>query len=255
MVFWGRPRTEAAAHAHESPAVMTMPLVVLAAFALLGGLVFGLPLENGIFHHWLEPALEGLGHHEGEGFHLPIVASLVISSVVAIAGIALAYRRYGAAPPETVEGATVRRGGLLYQGSLNKWYVDEIYNALVVRPYEMLAAFSARFFDRYIIDGAVNGVAVLLGAFGGLASKLQGGFVRSYALGIILGLVLITLILMISIPNDLRSYFSLLGRPALVTIAAAVVLMGGVFLLTLRQRPGRGDRSDSVSSEQLSQTS
>ncbi len=71
MVFWGTPRTEAAKHASESPLVMTIPLMVLAAFALLGGLVFGLPLEAGLFHHWLEPVIERfVEHHEAVRWHL-----------------------------------------------------------------------------------------------------------------------------------------------------------------------------------------
>ncbi|MCB0076917.1 MAG: NADH-quinone oxidoreductase subunit L [Anaerolineales bacterium] len=235
MVFWGKPRTEAAAHAHESPSVMTVPLMILAAFALLAGLIFGLPLEDGVFHHWLEPLLYGLGHHEGEGYHLPIMASLAISSIVAIAGIALAYLRYGRRPAETVGEATAK-GGLLHALSYNKWYVDEIYHALIVRPYELLAAFSARFFDRFVIDGAVNGVAKLLSVGGGGLGRLQSGFVRSYALGIVSGLFIIGFVMFLTIPNELRNYFSQLGTPAILTFVVGLGLLALILWTTLRPR-------------------
>lgn len=204
LVFWGQPRTEAAAHAEESPTVMTIPLVVLAVFALLGGVVFGTPLENGLIHNWLEPVMEAVGivPHEAEAGAIPVTTSLIISSVVAIAGIALAYFMYGisraADPARAAQSANP-----LYRGSLNKWYVDELYGALFVRPFTWLSTWSARFFDRLIIDGAVNGVGALLGGFNAVLSRFQTGFVRSYALSIVLGLVLVAVYLYIN--NDLAN--------------------------------------------------
>ncbi len=225
LVFWGEPRTDAARFASESPPTMTIPLLVLAFFALFGGLIFGLPLEHGILHRWLEPPLEAFMHHSEGG--IPVMASLAISSVVAIVGIALAYGMYAA---RTLDPARISRAaGPLYGGSLNKWYVDEIYGATFVRFYEWLAKWSARFFDRLLLDGAVNGVAALFGLVGKLLNRLQSGFVRSYALSIVLGLVVVVGVLAQSAPDDSGSnYLAALLVPGLVALAfvVGVVVLG-----------------------------
>ncbi|MDQ4076181.1 MAG: NADH-quinone oxidoreductase subunit L [Chloroflexota bacterium] len=222
LVFWGEPRTEAAEHASESPPTMTIPLAVLAFFALLGGLIFGLPLESGIIHDWLEPPLEAFIEH-GEG-GISVMASLLISSVVAIAGIGLAYVMYATrqVDPEDV----AETAGPLYEGSLNKWYIDEIYDATFVRFYEWLATWSARFFDKLVIDGAVNGVAALFGGFGSLLGRLQSGFVRSYALSIVLGLLVVAVILGFTLPGEAGSeYLEALVGPVVVAIGLIVALL------------------------------
>ncbi|HEX8681167.1 MAG TPA: proton-conducting transporter membrane subunit, partial [Ardenticatenaceae bacterium] len=199
LVFAGEPRTEAAEHAAESPPVMTIPLMVLAVFALLGGLVFGVPLEHGLIHQWLEPVFEGIEHHAEGG--IPVLTSLLLSTVIAIGGIVLAYLMYAR---RSINPASIsKRLRPLYQGSLNKWYVDEIYNAVIVRPFQWLATWSARFFDRLIIDGAVNGVGWLFGALNRLLGRLQTGFVRTYALSIVLGILAVAVYLYAN--NDLAS--------------------------------------------------
>lgn len=192
MVFWGEPRTEAAENASESPAVMTIPLMILGFFAIIAGLLFGLPLEDGVMIHWLQPVLDdALGHMEHAEHHggLSIIAALLISSVVSIAGIALAYLMYGS---RTIDPASISNvTGALYRGSLNKWYIDELYGATFVRFYNWLSQASALFFDKLLIDGAVNGVAALFGGVSKLLGRLQSGFVRSYAMSIVVGLLLI----------------------------------------------------------------
>jgi NADH-quinone oxidoreductase subunit L len=190
MVFTGSPRTEAAEHASESPLVMTIPLMVLAAFALLGGVVFGWPPENGIFHHWLEPVLHDFEHHgELVAGQIPTITAFIISGVIAVAGIGLAYLMYGSRVINPDSLATGLKP--LYQGSLNKWYIDELYQATFVRFYNWLARASAFFVDKLIIDGAVNGVGAVLSGLSGVFSRFQSGYVRGYALSIIIGLFLI----------------------------------------------------------------
>lgn len=190
MVFTGAPRTEAAEHASESPLVMTIPLIVLAAFALLGGVVFGWPPENGIFHHWLEPVLHDYEHHgELVAGQISTMIAFVISGVIALAGIGLAYLMYGSRVINPDSLATGLKP--LYQGSLNKWYIDELYQATFVRFYNWLARASAFFVDKLVIDGAVNGVGSLFRGLSSVFSRFQSGYVRGYALSIIIGLFLI----------------------------------------------------------------
>ncbi|HBY98554.1 MAG TPA: NADH-quinone oxidoreductase subunit L [Chloroflexi bacterium] len=186
LVFAGEARTEAAAHAEESPPVMTIPLWVLALFAALAGLAFGLPLENGLIHSWLEPVFADV-HHAEAAAGIPTAISLLLSSVIALAGIGLAWLMYvqRSLAPERVAEVLAP----LYRGSLHKWYIDEAYDRLVVRPFNRLAAFSADFIDRLVIDGAVNGVAVLFGGISRILSRAQTGYARNYALSMLLGAV------------------------------------------------------------------
>jgi len=190
MVFWGEPRSEAAEHASESPALMTIPLVILSLFALGAGVAFGYPLEDGIIHHWLHAVVDtghGGAEHATEG--ISTIVALLISSVVSIAGIALAYLMYGS---RTISpDGLASTFGALYRGSLNKWYIDELYGATFVRFYNWLAKASALFFDKLLIDGAVNGVSTLFGGLSHVLGRLQTGFVRSYAMSVVVGLLLI----------------------------------------------------------------
>lgn len=188
LVFTGAPRTEAAAQAHESPAVMTGPLIVLAFFALGAGAVFGLPLENGIIHRWLEPVFAGVAvHHEAAG--ISPLTLLVASSVIALLGAGLAYFAYlrDAIRPARVAA----RAGPLYTLVANKYYVDELYDGLFVRPFFATARFLADVVDMLIIDGIVNGVgSVFRSIYTGL-HRLQSGYVRAYALTMVLGALVV----------------------------------------------------------------
>jgi hypothetical protein len=247
MVFWGAPRTEAAEHARESPATMTIPLVVLAFFALLAGLSFGWPLENGLIHRWLEPVLEGLLHHAEGG--IPVLTSLTLSAVVAVAGIGLAYLMYGS---RTIDPASVaERARPLYLGSRNKWFIDEAYDLTFVRLYDWLAYWSARFFDKLLIDGAVNGVAAFLRGVGALLNRLQTGFVRSYALSIVLGLLVLVAILGVASPDAASTgqYLRSFAGPGLygIVLAGAVVVIGvAIAIITQRRSPPSTPSSDAT---------
>lgn len=189
MVFWGEARSEAAEHASESSALMTIPLMVLALFALLGGVAFGLPAEDGIFHQWLEPVLHDFMHHPDPVISIGL--GWAIATVVFALGFGLAYLMYGtrALSPKSFTISP------FYRLSLNKWYIDEFYNATFVRFYKWLAKASAIFFDKLLIDGAVNGMATLFVGLSSLLSRLQTGFVRSYAMSIVVGTLLVAIYL------------------------------------------------------------
>jgi NADH-quinone oxidoreductase subunit L len=216
MVFFGEPRHEAAAHAEESPRVMTVPLMILAFLSVVGG-ALNLPFEG--FHnlgHWLEYTL-----HEVESLSLDFgVAG--ISTVLALAAILLAWFLYGRNPLRTGEVDPLkRRLGPVFTGAENKWFVDEIYHALIVTPFVKTSQFLAdvidwRFWhdwfhdtviagtynwvsniglDRYADQRGIDAFANLLGTvtqwLAATMRRVQNGFVRSYALSVLLGVVLI----------------------------------------------------------------
>jgi NADH-quinone oxidoreductase subunit L len=187
LAFFGGPRMpkEVAHHIHESPPVMTVPLVVLAVLTVVAGLVVGIPSSQGTaFARFLSPVLP-LGeaeHSAGVAFSL-----LVLSAVVAIAGVALAWFVYGRAPVRAASIGVARNP--VHKLLLEKYYVDELYDALFVRPIYHLSVWLARVFDPKVIDGGVNGVASLMTGWARGLRRVQTGFVMNYALAILLGAV------------------------------------------------------------------
>ncbi len=167
---------------HESPMIMTVPLMVLAMLALVGG-ALNLPFSSDlhILEHWLEPSLFG---HEavvtataGTKWALAIVA--VLAGAFAIVASYLVYRR-GRLDPAVIETRTLANG----------WYVDETYTNFMGGPGRRLFEAMA-WFDRNVIDGTVRSIARGSESIGDTLRVLQPGFVRSYALGIGLGSVLL----------------------------------------------------------------
>jgi len=187
LAFFGGPRMpkEVAHHIHESPAVMTLPLVVLAILTVVAGLAVGIPSSQGTaFAHFLAPVLplEEAEHSAGVAFSL-----LVLSALVAIAGVALAWMVYGRTPVRAASIGVARNP--VHKLLIEKYYVDEIYDALFVRPIYRLSLWLARVFDPRLIDGIVNGVATLVVGWARGLRRVQTGFVMNYALGILLGAV------------------------------------------------------------------
>jgi NADH-quinone oxidoreductase subunit L len=185
MVFFGKPRSEAAAGAQESPAVVTVPLIILAGLAAAGGLL------NFPTTHWLEKWLEhSLYGVEPAKFILSVA---LISLAVALGGLLVGWLIYGRKPLEDARQADPLARPLngLFLALENKWWVDELYQALVVKPYLRLAQFLAQPVDQGVIDGLVNGVGNLMRATAQSWRRVQNGFVRSYALTILLGVVLV----------------------------------------------------------------
>jgi NADH-quinone oxidoreductase subunit L len=178
MVFFGRPRHAAAERAPESPRVMTYVLVVLAFFAAVAGFIN----VTGAFTHWLEP------EENFAGLNLAVAGS---STAVVLLGIGLGYWIYR--PRELPEGVDdpLRSLGLVFTTLNAKYWVDEIYNFLFIRPFRWLANFLARTFDLGIIDGAVNGVARVIRWCSAQLRQIQTGYVRNYALSVLLGVVVI----------------------------------------------------------------
>jgi len=179
MVFHGECRADdhAKAHLHESPAVMTLPLMILAAGSIFSGWL-GAPeyLWGNRWDHWLEPVLGAVEAHH-ESVSTEIIVTLITLAVV-VSGFLLAYVKYGKAGTST-EPQT--GGGVFYQISFNKFYVDEAYDLLLVRPFTVLSGFFARVIDPWVIDGTVNGVAATARGFSNVWRFLQTGNVQHYA--------------------------------------------------------------------------
>jgi NADH-quinone oxidoreductase subunit L len=202
LTFWGESRVDphVEPNIHESPPVMTWPLILLAIPSALVGLVLGLPFGAGLLASWLEPiftpATEAL-HHSEAGFQLFGIdgALIVVSVAVAAAGIAIAWRLFGAEigrirlrPRPATVTAISARAPFLYRASLNKWWFDELNHLLFIVIGGRIAAF-LWWFDRRVVDDTVNDLAkATVGAGRGLR-RVQTGRVQNYALGIALGLL------------------------------------------------------------------
>ncbi len=202
MTFWGEFRgpKEIWDRIHESPWVMTGPLILLAIPSIFLGIALGLPLGDSTIHHWLEPVF-----HEGiEILALPhepyalfgIDGGLILASVaVAAVGVALAWRYFGVdigplrlpGRPESVREIAAKVP-FLYRGSLNKWWFDDLNHVLFIVIGGRIAD-ALFWFDRNVVDGTVNGIGrVTIGA-GRELRQVQTGRVQNYALGIAVGLI------------------------------------------------------------------
>jgi len=230
MIFFGESRSEPATHAKESPAVMTIPLIVLAILSIIGGLL-NLPGLH-TFSVWLEHTIQVAGEHAAEleaaaeeGFNF-IVAGL--STFLALAAVAAAWylymRRYNEMKrlpaKERADDPLRPMLGPVFTLLENKYWVDEFYGYIIVKPYLWISKFLAekvdwdfwhdffhdkvlaagfnaitRFLSGPVDLGIIDGIANFLGdGFKELAAqlrKIQTGFVRNYALSIFVGVIFI----------------------------------------------------------------
>jgi NADH-quinone oxidoreductase subunit L len=240
LTFWGKCRADEHTkhHLHEPPNSMTLVLVVLAALALVGGWV-GIPnalIPGGNrFEHFLAPVFEGAAVQEAAGAATEAVSGalhaaaathggpieyvlMLVSLGVACTGIGIAYVFYVRRPE--IPGALAARFQGVYQLLFDKYRVDELYAATVLRGVKGLARFLALFdskvidgmvngvawltrlaswlggaIDRYIVDGSVNGVAWIVQSAGGQARRLQTGVVQNYVLAVFVGVAAIIVLM------------------------------------------------------------
>ncbi len=183
VTFYGESRVESgvASHLHESPPVMWVPLAILAIPSALIGLLLGWGGHNSWFHHFTEHVFPK-AHGEASGNMLVFMG---ISSVVGLAGIAFAWIRYR----ERVPAAEPTHA--LHKLVANKYYIDEVYNAVIVQPIKNGSHYLLwRILDTGIIDGIVNGVAAAIRLIGGTLRRLQTGLVQAYIVSMVVGIVL-----------------------------------------------------------------
>jgi NADH-quinone oxidoreductase subunit L len=216
------------AHApHESPLVMTGVLMILAVLSFIGGWI-GWPAALGgsfptPFQRWLDPVLLPLGAHRYHFHEAPPWEELLLmasSVLVALIGIYTAYRFYKRDETWAVPNRLATRFAAAYGLLTNKYYVDEFYNAAIVRGTIVFSRFlswvdaniidglvnltrhvtvfplgyGSSLFDRFVVDGAVNGVAYMAGAGSRMFRRMQSGFVQNYALVMGGGIVLIAVV-------------------------------------------------------------
>jgi NADH-quinone oxidoreductase subunit L len=221
MVFFGKPRSLAAEHAKESPPVMTVPLVILAFLSVFGG-ALNLPVLH-TFTIWLEHTLEQI--HPGEF----IILIALSSTGLALLGLFLGwlvyrpgrYEEFNAIPAARRPDDPLRNViGPLFEVFKNKYWIDELYHAVILNPYIQLSRFLAdtidwrfwhewfhdtvilRSFNRLTdlmavridlggIDAVANGIGTVTQRAGASLRRIQTGYVRNYALSIFLGVVII----------------------------------------------------------------
>ena len=202
LTFHGKPRysEEVAHHVHESPRVMTWPLAVLAFLSLVGGYV-GIPAALGErlgvpnwLEHWLDPVfasstemLRASVVPHGADLELGLMGLAVGAGLIGFIVAYVFYLRRPQVPDQLAEAFHAP-----YQVLLNKYYVDEIYDAMIIRPLNWLSANVLwQGFDVAVIDGAVNGIADRARSLGDRVRRIQSGNTRSYAAWIVLGAALI----------------------------------------------------------------
>jgi len=181
MTFFGRPRWEPGAHPHEAPRVMTVPMIVLAVGSVGAGfaLVQAFPLST-----WLEPVFGE--PEEAEHVIAPLTISVLLTVVMAL-GVLLAWLFVGRREVPVIAPARVSP---VVRAARNALYADAVNESLFMRPGQWLTR-ALVFFDNRGVDGAVNGLAATLGGSSSRLGRAQTGFVRTYALGMLGGAVLV----------------------------------------------------------------
>jgi NADH-quinone oxidoreductase subunit L len=187
MVFHGESRAaeHARAHLHESPWTMTLPLVVLSLGSIFSGWL-GAPeyLWGSKWERWLAPVFGAPEAHHGS-----IEAELLVTAAtLTLVGLAiwLAYLRYGR-PGRVIAQEGESRPGRFHRVLLHKYYIDELYDHLMVRPFTAVSEWLARAFDPGGIDGIVNGIAGAVRRSSVLWQGLQTGNVQQYLVGFLVG--------------------------------------------------------------------
>jgi NADH-quinone oxidoreductase subunit L len=185
LTFYGMKRWESGVHPHESPKVMTVPLIVLAALSVLGGLL----LLGDWIVGWLEPVV---GHAEHAAPPVaPITMTLIVTAVV-VSGVALAWLLVGRPAVPRVAPANV---SVLTRAARADLYGDALNEGLFMRPGDRFVG-GLGLFDAHGVDGTVNGTAATFAGISGRMRRWQTGFVRSYALSLLAGALLVLSVLL-----------------------------------------------------------
>ncbi len=195
LTFEGKSRYGKDKHPHESPKVMTIPLMVLAVLSAIGGFI-GIPAlfsgEGGnVFEHWLEPVFKNADARMAmysTHTHAQEIIFMVASIILAVGGILIARHIYMKKP--SIASSAMKKFKGLYNLLWNKYFVDEAYDTTVVTPIlKTSESFLWKITDVKIIDGAVNGAASVINSVSKNIRKMQTGVAQFYALIMALGIV------------------------------------------------------------------
>ena len=181
MTFHGKKRWTDDVHPHESPLLMTVPMMVLAVGSALLGLVLSI---GRTFTHWLEPVVGAHDENEHAVLSVPVLTTLTLLLIAA--GVALAWLRYWRDDVPEAQPT----GSLLTRAARRDLYQDDVNEGVFMRPGIHLTR-ALVFADNRGVDGAVGGLAALVGGTSSRLRRLQNGFARSYALTMLAGVVAI----------------------------------------------------------------
>ncbi len=179
-------------HLHESPIAMTVPLMVLAFFAVVAGFV-GIPAlfapNAHALEHFLAPVFAGStalvhAHHIEHSTEWVLMGTATVLILIVIVYAVTKFKKYTTTEPNTGIAKVLE----------NKWYIDELYDTVIVNPLHWFAGFLKNTIEKYVIDGAVNGVGKLVGYGSRQFRLLQSGQVGSYILMMVMALVLFIII-------------------------------------------------------------
>ncbi|MBI4733690.1 MAG: NADH-quinone oxidoreductase subunit L [Rubrobacteridae bacterium] len=182
IVFFGKPRSKKVNHAHESPMVMSIPLILLGTLAAVAGFV-GSPLTHNAFQEFVNHSFMVQVHAE----HEANMVVMGLSILVALLGITIAWLKY---VKNILPSGVISKDNFFYKLLVNKYYFDEMYYKALIAPTHALAK-AVQIFDQRVIDGAVNGVAWLTIKLGSNLRVIQTGYLRNYALYMVTGLIIL----------------------------------------------------------------
>lgn len=189
---------------HESPKTMTIPLWVLGVLSVVGGFI-GLPnflastftneeAHINLLHNWLSPIAADYNLTLSHGTEW---ALMTLSIIVAVAGVWIAYRRYGSGETEASDALLAGKYGGLYQVWKEKYNLDEVYEGIIVNPLVRVSEKGLAAFDMKIVDGLVNTVGGIVRLFGSVFRYLQTGVASSYALALVIGVIIVLSLLIL----------------------------------------------------------
>ena len=199
MTFHGKPRADehVMSHLHESPASMTGPLVILSFGAIFAGwLLHAALIGDHNSNYWQGAIFTGAGNHDLQQVERTPFLIGILPTATGILGIALAYLFYIVNPALPVRLA--QRFGPIYRFLLNKWYFDELYDFLFVRPAMWLAREFWQVGDAQIIDGVPNGLASMAEGGSVQVVRIQTGSIAVYAFTMLIGLVVLVSLFLVT---------------------------------------------------------
>lgn len=184
LTFWGAPRSDHAKHAHESSVWMTIPLMVLAAGAIIVGffetppIIFGVhKFREAIVASWYGVSAESAGLTGHVLSHATEWVLVLVTSVCSLGVAYYSYKKY----QEAVSAKNVEEESALVQASYNKFYVDELYQKVLIQPLSMLAKYSWKIIDTYIVNGLLHVIRDVMTIGGQALSFAHTGNLQTYA--------------------------------------------------------------------------
>jgi len=186
-VFFGEFHVDKNLHVHESPNVMTVPLIILACFATVFGFIGLPPFDHSIFYNFINKDFANSFNFSPAVNNEPWYLLSAVSVIAGLSGIYTAYVFYikKSFDLEMLK----KRFKTVYALSFNKLYIDEIYDFAIVRPMKNFSVFLWRVVDSFVIDGAVNGIAQWISVTSSKVRKVQNGMLMSYVFTLTVGVI------------------------------------------------------------------